>query len=131
LIDTLQSLEVSMDAIKQEYKKHSDDLYALIENDIKEQLSDKDYGCGTATVNVDDNLVLKAVVSKKIKYDQKGLKEVVERIKSAGKNPDEYVKTKYDVSETAYKNWPSDIKQVFEPHRTVEASPAKISWEVK
>jgi hypothetical protein len=48
-----------------------------------------------------------------------GVAAVVVRIRDAGDDPAEYVKTRLEVSERAYTAWPQRIRAIFEPARTV------------
>ncbi len=68
----------------------------------------------------DGDFVVVADLPKRVRWDQKRLAEVVERIRAAGDDPAEYVSVQYRVSERAYGAWPSSIRAAFEPARTVE-----------
>lgn len=58
---------------------------------------------------------------KRVKWDQRQLAEAVEVIRTRWQgNPDEYVRTEFKVSEAAYGSWPTAIRALFEPARTVE-----------
>jgi hypothetical protein len=96
---------------------------------LVEQLGDKDYGAGTVNLPI-EGVKVKVVVSKKVSYDQDGLKSNRQQLADNGEDPDEYIKVKYDVSEAAYKSWPTSLKKMFEPYRTVEVSKPKIIIEV-
>lgn len=106
------------------------DLQGFISDDVTNQLADKDYNCGTATVETAE-YKLKYVVSKKVDWSQDGLKMLAQQIASSGEDPGEYIKVAYDVSEQAYKNWPSKYRSAFEPFRTVKQSKPKITFERK
>lgn len=58
-----------------------------------------------------------------------GLDKLRQTIKEEGGNPDVYIKTKtsLSVSETAYKDWPANIKDKFTSLRTVK--PATVTVE--
>lgn len=105
-------------------------LRSNLADEIAGQLSSNEYGCGT--VNFDtDTFMLKAVVSKKVAWDQDKLSLIYEEIESFGDNPKKYIKRELKVSETAYKGWSDAIKSAFEPARTVTPSEPKISYERK
>jgi len=130
ILDHLKELDFQMSELD---KKKADALATLnfyIENDVNAQLADKDYGCGTANIETEKYKV-KYVVSKKVKYDQAELYNIVQRIINSGANPDEYVKISYDVAESKFKAWPSNIQEEFLKARTVETSKPRISYEVK
>lgn len=76
----------------------------------------------TGTVRFADNgFTIVADLPKRVKWDQAKLAEAVETIRSKwGDDPSDYVKTKLDVSETAFTNWPRAVRELFTPARTVE-----------
>ena len=127
-IDKLDDIEAQIATLKAEKERLEKELIAEIQPEILQQLKEKDYGCGTATVET-VNFKIKTVVSKKVTWDQDQLSDLAEKIKASGDDPLEYLKIKFDVSETAYKNWPSKIQAAFEPARSVEQSKPKITWE--
>ena len=101
-----------------------------IAKSVTDELGTKDYGCGTATIELPQHKI-KVVVSKKVKWDEGVLRNVADQIKSAGQNPEAFIKYKLSVSETSYKGFPEDIQKVFEPARSVEPNAPKISIERK
>ena|SRR5436190_2121522 len=76
----------------------------------------------TGTVRfVDNGFTIVADLPKRVKWDQAKLAEAVEIIRSKwGDDPADYVKTKLDVSEAAFANWPRALRELFTPARTVE-----------
>lgn len=71
---------------------------------------------------------IKVTVPKNVSWDQAALASAVEKIKSWGENPAEYVDTKITVQERKFDAWPSAIRDLFEPARTVK--PGKPKFEV-
>lgn len=128
IIAELDNIDSQMEELKKLRKDFETDLNAFVESEVRAQLADKDYGCGTATISTEKN-VIKAVVTKKVDWDQEKLKAVVERIKAGNQNLEEYVDVTYKVSETKYKAWPTVIQQEFEAARTVTPSSTKLNWE--
>lgn len=59
-------------------------------------------------------------INRKADWDKKKLTEIIDKIKSEGDDPAEYVDVTYKVSEHKYKSWPSFIRKIFEPARTVK-----------
>lgn len=59
-------------------------------------------------------------ITRKTDWDKKKLAEIIEKIKSQGDDPAEYVDVTYKISEHKFKSWPSFIRKVFEPARTVK-----------
>ena len=80
--------------------------------------ADKD----TGTVRfVDNEFTVIADLPKRVKWDQAKLRHAVEIIRTSwGDDPADYVKTKLDVSEAAFANWPRPVRELFIPARTVE-----------
>ena len=78
-------------------------------------------GVDTGMIHIDrDGLDVQVDRSKTVTWDQAKLAASVEAIRAGGDDPAEYVKTAYSVSEAAYAAWPSMIRKVFEPARTVK-----------
>lgn len=72
------------------------------------------------TVRFEDNgVTVVADLPKKVDWDQRELAELVERIKSSGDNPSDYVEVSFRVSERKYTAWPTPIRNAFERARTV------------
>lgn len=66
---------------------------------------------------------------KKVEWDQEGLGGAYRQMIADGAKPEEYVQAEFKIKEDAYKNWPSDIKEYFEPFRTVKSGPVAIKIE--
>ena len=118
----LSELRAKMHELKQQETILISEICKAYEQQIQEQLKDKDYGCGTA--NIDG---AKFVVAKTVKWNQDGLRKLYDQIKLSNENPDEYIKTKYDVSEAAFTHWPTPIRESFETFREVTPSKIKIT----
>ena len=78
---------------------------------------------GTKTAH-DGEYVVKICAPKRVDWDQTALAALW---KTIGETAAEYIKIKYDVSESAYKAWPEVIRKEFEPARTVKAGAAVVS----
>ena len=77
-------------------------------------------GKDTGTVRLQDGQVtVVAELPKRIDWDQAMLAGLVERIRTDGADPAEYVDIAFSVPERKYTAWPKDIRQEFEPARTV------------
>lgn len=80
-----------------------------------------DAGKDTGTVTFDDGDVrIAAELPKKVEWDQAVLRNVVERIRAGGGDPNEYVEATYRVSETKYNAWPEHLRSAFAPARTLK-----------
>jgi hypothetical protein len=78
----------------------------------------------TGSVSIDDgDYVVKATITPKVDWDQRELKAAVEQIRAMDEPVDEYVeiRTEIKVGEARYKAWPSAIRAIFAPARTVSA----------
>ena len=122
LLNKLASLRAQMHQLKQDETVLVSELTQIYNTQITEQLADKDYGCGTATVDG-----AKFVISKTVKWDQAGLKKLYEQIKAGNEEPSEYIEVKMDVKESKWNAWPTPIRESFEPFRTVTPSKIKIT----
>lgn len=72
---------------------------------------------------------IKVTVPKRVEWDQAALASAVETIKGWGEDPAEYVDTQIKVSERKFEAWPSAVRDLFAPARTVKAGKAK--FEIK
>jgi hypothetical protein len=105
------------DALSLRYAKRAEGLRAA---------ADKDYG----TVRVSDGAYeIVADMGKTVTWDQKKLAEVWRLIESWDEKPAEYIKIKYDVSETAFKAWPKKLQDVFMAARTTK--PKKETFKIE
>jgi hypothetical protein len=79
-------------------------------------------GKDAGTVRFNDNgFVVIADLPKRVKWDQGKLHHAAEIIRQSwGDDPSDYVKTRLDVSEAAFANWPRPVRELFLPARTVE-----------
>ena len=130
VIAEIQVIDAEISKLKKKRGEFQEDLNSFLGEQVSDSLKDNDYGCGTANLETDSYKV-KAVITKKVSWDQEKLRQAYEILKTTEENPDEYIRTKFDVSENAYKNWPEKIRKFFEPCRDVKPSPAKYTFEKK
>lgn len=84
-------------------------------------------GKDTGTVRLQDGPVtVVAELPKRVDWDQAMLAGLVERIRADGADPAEYVDIAFSVPERKYTAWPKDIRQEFEPARTVRTGKPKF-----
>lgn len=124
MIDSKTKLEAEMAKLKIALSQVEDRIDNHLQDMVRERLAieEKD----TGTVNFDcEGIQVKAIIEKKVKWDQKHLAETFAKIASSGDKPEQYIQIKFAVSETAYKSWPDQIKNVFLPARTVEVGRTK------
>ena len=89
------------------------------------QAADKDFGVSRFS---DGEITVVADLPKKVDWDQHELADLVERIKSEGDDPLDYVEVSFRVSERKYASWPKHIRSLFASARTV--SPGKESFDL-
>lgn len=65
---------------------------------------------------------------KKVRWDQKRLAQIAERIVASGEPVEDYIDCKLSIPESRYTNWPPALKAQFAPARTVE--PGKASFRL-
>ena len=65
-------------------------------------------------------------IGKDVKWESKGLAELVAKIEATGGDPSEYVEIKYSVSEAKFKAWPQTLRAPFEALRTVTPKAPKF-----
>jgi len=104
------------------------EVATAFKSDFDLQLAGKEYNCGTVNA-VQDGWAIKGTVGKDIDYDQAQLRGLYFKTLLTWGDPDEYIKVTFDVEETKYKAWPSPIKKLFEPARTVK--PKKMSLSIE
>lgn len=121
VIEDIQKLKSELDILDQAIIDHYHEEY-------RTSLFKKDEPFGT--VNIEDNgYKITFNTPKKVKWDQAALDKLFWEIKNDGADPYEYMDVKYNVSETAYKAWPSSIADAFEPARTVEEGAVSLKIE--
>lgn len=76
----------------------------------------------TGTVRLrDGEFTIIADLPKRVEWDADGLVSVEAALHAQGEPVDEYIKIRRTVAESAYNSWPSSLKEMFAPHRTVGA----------
>lgn len=130
ILADIQVLDAQLSELKDKKDNLQKQVNTLIGEDIRRQLAANDYGCGTATIETEEYKI-KAVVAKKVDWDQPKLAELYERIKASGDNPGVYMKAEFKVSETAFKTWPTAIQDALLDAREVSQSKPTLKIERK
>lgn len=128
-IKRLHDMRLHIEELKRVEKLIEADILGRARDVINAQLAAAPYGAGTVTLPI-SLFKAKVVVSKKVTYEQEGLVAVRDQLIANGEDASEYISVKYDVSEAAYKGWPSSLKAMFEPYRTVETTKPTIKIDV-
>lgn len=77
-------------------------------------------GKDTGTVRfTDGSVIVVSDLPKRVDWDQGQLAALVERIRTSGEDPGQYVEIAIKVPERNYTAWPDAIRQAFAPSRTV------------
>lgn len=85
-------------------------------------------GKDTGTVRFDDGEVtVVADLPKRVDWDQGQLAALVERIRTAGDDPADYVDMAFKVSERKFSAWPAHLRAAFEAARTVRTGKASFT----
>lgn len=102
-----------------------EEVEARLKDQITEAYLAKGEDTGTIHLSAEGQHV-EVTRPKKVEWDQAIVGKIIDRIRLAGDNPDEYVTTTYTVSEKAYSVWPSFIRAEFEPARTVKTGSVAV-----
>lgn len=124
-----REIDANLDAAIDWLKKARTKFDAALDQSYGEQartaLRDSGRDFGTAHIS-DGPLHIKFELPKKVRWNQKQLGEIAERIVSSGEKVEGYLDVKLAVSESRYTNWPPALQQQFAAARTVE--PGKPSF---
>lgn len=91
----------------------------------KAQLLTQGKDTGTTHV-IDSDYDISVEIGKDVKWDTKGLTDLVTKIEASGGDPREYIEIKYSVSEAKFKAWPQSLRAPFEALRTVTPKAPKF-----
>ena len=133
-IDMLALLQEDVAQLKASTKAVDDHLFAAMSLRFSDRAAEvrKAKGTDTGTVRLTDgDFVVVADLPKKITWSQSGLESVEADIIAMNEPVSDYISVKRDVSERAYEGWPSSLKKLFEPHRTVGVGKGGFKVEVK
>ncbi len=112
---------------------HAKSLKSILDHAINEkfrtQIEQKYAEKHTGTAHIlDGDYDLEINVPKKIDWDQALLKKAEAQIIEWGDDPEEYISVTRKVSESAWKSWPSRLKEMFADART--ESTAKPQFKI-
>jgi hypothetical protein len=133
--DMLAMLLEDVAALKADAKALDDKLNKALESKYgaTAQYKRKAAGKDTGTVHIEEGGVsIIADLPKRVKWDGEGLRKVAQELRALGESVEEYIKIEYDVDERKFTAWPSGLREMFTPHRTVGVGKAtyKISKKV-
>lgn len=128
IIEAIKELKSSKDAITKDIKVAENALIERKQAEIDEALGQKPDPFGDVSQVIGDSKI-KFTTKKEVSWDQAGLAANYKQMILDGQEPSEYIQAEFKIAENAYKNWPSDIKEFFEPHRTVKAGNVTVKIE--
>lgn len=131
-VDHLAMLQEDVAELKADAKRLDDllgDAFAIrygAQADAIRKADGKD--TGSVTVR-DDGYAIKCDLPKKVDWNDDLLAEAEAKLRDMGEDPTEYVVVKRSVREAAYNGWPSSLRSMFEPARTVSTGKATFKVE--
>lgn len=118
LLRRIEGAEATIAVCERNIKLAKTDLLERREKEIQALLKAKDEPFGKVDIIVGNRKVA-ITVPKKVDWAQDQLAAKYKEIAESGEMPEMYMKVKYDVSETAYKNFPKEVQDYLAPARTV------------
>ena len=129
LVDTIIALDEAATKADAELKKAKSVFLERKQQEISIALKQKAEPFGSVSQVVGDYKVT-ITTPKKVEWNQDGLAKLYADIAAdPEENVQEYITVEYKVKEDAYKNWPSNLKQTFEPLRTLKTGSVAIKIE--
>jgi hypothetical protein len=132
-MDQIAMLQDDLANIKKEVKAYECILHDCMKYnfsfaaEIMRKQDNRDTGSVTIPMN---GYKVRADLPKMVEWNQSLLRKAIDIIDDRGENPEEYVTIDIKVSEVRYNAWPSSIKVLFEPARTVSCGKASYKMEV-
>ncbi|MEK9754409.1 MAG: hypothetical protein VW338_14540 [Rhodospirillaceae bacterium] len=83
---------------------------------------------GSQTIDA-EGFKVKVTIPKTVEWDQAHLLANEGIVRSWNSDPAEYIDVKRSVSETKFNAWPSEVRVLFEPARTVKPGTASVKIE--
>ena len=109
----------ALETAAKEHKGRLEDAMALrFADKAAAERKAKNKDTGSVTIK-EDGFSITCDLPKAVAWDEAGLAMVENTLNGMGEPAGEYVKVKRTVSESAYNNWPSSLKTMFLPFRTV------------
>lgn len=120
----LEPIQVELQSIKEQINQKASEEAARAYQAAKKDTGTVDF--------IHEDVKVKAVVEKKVDWDQKKLAEIWAKIGASGDKPEQYITKKetFTVPERAFAAWPDQIKNVFMPARTLTPKPPKFEFVI-
>lgn len=121
-LDQIAALLEDVADAKANAKRLDDKLTATMHARFAERAGELRRASGKDTGRVsirDGELIIKADLPKKVEWDEDGLAAAERQLADMGEPVGEYIRVKRIVMEGAYEKWPSSLRAIFTPARTV------------
>lgn len=129
IVNEVKSLDDQIKELSSQKKVAQEALLERKQSEIAAALAQKPEPFGAVSAQIGEDKVT-FTTPKKVDWDQKGLASLYAQIASdPEENVSEYITVEYKIKEDAYKNWPSNLKETFEPYRTV--TPGNIAIKIE
>lgn len=126
IAELIELLEAIGSRIKTAQGEVAKALTARYADHAKAQLLTEGKDTGTTHI-FDGEFDVTVEIDKTVKWDQKQLATIFERIAASGDKPGQYIELKYAVSEAKFKAWPETLRQPFEAARSVTPGKPKFT----
>jgi len=128
LIQDKKNAVLNLESAKEVLAGINNQINELIAAPIQEIRTAQNKETGTVNVNI-SGILVKHILPKQIKWDQKILKETALRIKESGGNPSDYMDSTYKISEKKWAAFSPQIQAAFMPARTIKTGTAKVEFQ--
>lgn len=119
------------EALSDHAKKVEDRLHAIMTRRYAERAAAlRDGPHGRVRVE-DDGYIVQCDAPKRVQWDDSLVRAAIAKVRDWGDDPEEYVQIKHTVPESRYNAWPSSIREVFEPARTVMVGKLSFTMQKK
>jgi hypothetical protein len=117
LVQEKQAITEQMAAMKDRLDEIDEEIFSLVKDRIKPQ--------GSTTLE-QDGIKLTVTIPMRASWNEDMLRQIAEKIRSHGDNPEDFIQYKLSVLETKYKNFPRPVQNLFEPARTIKPGKKQI-----
>ncbi len=80
---------------------------------------------------MDGDFIIRADLPKRVEWNEEALISAERQLAEMGEPVGEYIKVKRTVAESAFERWPSSLRAIFEPARTLGVGRASFTIERK
>lgn len=99
-----------------------------LEDQIFQQIKDQVKPEGSTTIKQDGYKIV-VTFPMRVSWDEELLRQIADRIRDAGDDPEQYIQYKLAVPESKYKAFPGAVRRIFEPARTIKPGKRSIKIE--